>query len=77
MVIVVAADLISGLRDQPLKFLRASPGAASPLSFIVLSMLVWELSLKGFLGQDSTVFDDLGDPSGAFEDLGGSLLHSK
>ena len=57
--------------------LRASPGAASPLSFIILSMLVWELSLKGFLGQDSAVFDDFGDPSGAFEDLGGSLQHSK
>ena len=59
------------------KFLRASPGAASPLSFIVLSMLVWEISLKGFLGQDSAVFDDFGDPSGAFEDLGGSVQHSK
>ena len=32
-------------------------------------MLVWELSLKGFLGQDSTVFDDFGDPPGAFEDV--------
>ena len=63
--------------SHPLIFLRASPGAASPLSFIVLSMLVWEISLKGFLGQDSAVFDDFGDPSGAFEDLGGSLQHSK
>ena len=32
-------------------FLRASPGAASPLSFIVLSMFVGELSLKGRLEQ--------------------------
>ena len=40
-------------------------------------MLVWEISLKGFLGQDSAVFDDFGDPSGASEDLGGSLHHSK
>ena len=40
-------------------------------------MLVWELSLKGFPGQDSAAVDDLGDPSGAFEDLGGSLQHSK
>ena len=39
-------------------------------------MLAWEISLKGFLGQDSAVFDDFGDPSGAFEDLGGSLQHS-
>ena len=39
-------------------------------------MLVWELSLKGCLGQDSPVFDDFGDPSGAFEDLGSSLQHS-
>ena len=62
---------------RAVKFLRASPGAASPLSFIVLSMLVWELSLKGFPGQDSAAVDDLGDPSGAFEDLGGSLQHSK
>ena len=40
-------------------------------------MLVWELSLKGFVGQDSAVFGDFGDPFGAFEDLGGSLQHSK
>ena len=32
-------------------FLRASPGAASPLSFIVLSMFVGELSLQGLLEQ--------------------------
>ena len=58
-------------------FLRASPGAASPLSFIVLGMLVGELFLNGFPGRVSVVFGDFGDPSGAFEDLGGSLQHSK
>ena len=40
-------------------------------------MFVRELSLNGFPGQVFIVFDDFGDPSGALEDLGGSLQHSK